>query len=107
MAAPRWRKEETILALDLYLRCGLHHRDPTADEIRKHLELLHRLGMPPRSEASIKMKRGNFAALDDRYSGNGLGNASTQDREVWFEFAKSPVELRQTVERIKGEIRRT
>ena len=101
MAGTSWRKEETILALDLYLRCSQHRRKPTSEEITRHLELLSQLGLPLRSYASINMKMGNFAALDPENLIKGLDNPSSQDRIMWREFANSAGKLRQEAARIK------
>ena len=101
MAHERWRREETILALDLYIRSKQKGRKPNPVEISQHVELLDRLGFPSRSYASIHMKMGNFASLDPDNPSKGLDNPSSQDRLIWIKFANSCGKLRQEVSNIE------
>ena len=100
----KWRVEETILALNLCLRCRKRNRNATPREISGHIELLSRLGLPSRSSASIIMKMGNFAALDPQNSSKGLSSAADQDRRIWNQYANSPGELQLEVRRIQNAL---
>lgn len=98
----RWRVEETVLALELYLRCQQERRYPNPEEISQHRDLLWRLGMPFRNANTINLKMHDFAGIDAQNPDPGLKTASSQDRRIWRELASAPRKLQQEVTRIKG-----
>ena len=95
-----WRVEETVLALDLYLRCRQRGRRPTAQEISRHRDLLWRLGMPFRNANTINLKMDDLAGIDPNNPDPVLDTASRQDRRIWREFANSPQKLQEAISRI-------
>ena len=99
-----WRVEETILALDLYLRCRQQRRYPNPEEIQQHRDLLWRLGMPFRNANTINMKMADFTGLDQNNPDPGLKSPSSQDRRMWRDFAGNHQKLQQEVASIKSRI---
>ncbi|WP_275975390.1 HNH endonuclease [Chromobacterium sp. IRSSSOUMB001] len=92
---PKWTRDETILALDLYF--DLNGKiPPGSDERVKALsEVLRRF--PYHAEASRKESFRNpdgvafkLQNLRQVATGKGLGNVSETDRVVWSEFGTSP-----------------
>src|SRR5437016_489117 len=88
---PRWTRDEVILALDLYFKCG--ERIPSRDDARVQelSRLLRRL--PHHEEESRKESFRNadgvafkLQNLRQVATGRGLGNVSETDRVVWTEF---------------------
>jgi 5-methylcytosine-specific restriction protein A len=91
---PKWTRDETILALDLYF--DLNGKIPSgSDERVKALsEILRRF--PYHAESSKKQSFRNpdgvafkLQNLRQVATGKGLGNVSETDREVWVEFGAS------------------
>ena len=83
MATNRWTKEQLKLGFHLYCQLPfgkLHSRNP---EIKRLAKLIGR------TPGAVAMKLGNFASLDPAILNRGLaglGNAGSQDKEVWVEF---------------------
>lgn len=94
----RWTREETLLALDLYLRTPFgrqHSRYPPI------VALAENLG---RSAGSVAMKLNNLTSLDpkERERGvKGLQGASQLDRQIWEEFAASPGRVAEEIESVR------
>lgn len=82
MAATRrpWTREELLVALGLYLRVPFGQISQRNPVIIQYASLLKR------SPASLSMKMGNLASLDDSLDRSGLSNASKADRKVWAEL---------------------
>ena len=82
-SAGRWTKDQLKLAFNLYCQLSfgiLHSRNPEIIELAKLIG---------RTPSAVAMKLVNFASLDPAITNsgrNGLGNASSLDREVWEEF---------------------
>jgi 5-methylcytosine-specific restriction enzyme A len=114
---PDWGRDERILALDLYLSKGqLGPGNPEVHDLSAILKGMAagRVDLPTdyRSESSIALKLGNFAALDPDYSGYGLPHVGAGDQEVWDEFHEDRPRLtrvsdavRQLVARGDGALR--
>ena len=88
---PSWGRDERILALYLYLTKGqLGPTDPAVRDLSATLKGMAaggvELSSDYRSESSVALKLGNFAALDPNYSGYGLPHVGLGDQEVWDEF---------------------
>lgn len=72
-----WRREELILAFDLYCRLAfgkMHRNNPAV------IELADLIGRTP---SAVAMKLVNFASLDEAHQSRGvkgLSNASSADR---------------------------
>lgn len=75
-----WTRDELLVALGLYLRVPFGQISQRNPEIIRFAELLHR------SPASLSMKMGNLASLDDSLERSGLRNASAADRAIWEEM---------------------
>jgi len=102
---PKWSRDETILALQLYFDCGQtipSAHDPRVVGLSGILRAL-----PFHSSAS---KRESFRNADgvafklqnlrQVATGRGLGNVSETDRRVWAEFGQHPTKLKRTAELI-------
>jgi 5-methylcytosine-specific restriction protein A len=103
---PDWGRDERILALDLYLSEG--QLGPGTAKVKELSAILKGMAaagvdlpMDYRSESSIALKLGNFAALDPRYTGYGLPHVAAGDQEVWDEFHDD----RPRLTRVSGAIR--
>ena len=107
---PKWSREETLLALRLYIECP--ERLPTKDDQRVQAlsDLLRRnpgrrnqLANPSfRNPASVVFKLHNLRAAA---TGEGFENNSRLDRELWEELGHRPrraIELAQAVETAIG-----
>lgn len=95
---PDWTRDETILALELYLACGgsiPSGRDP---RVIKLSERLRSLAIHPtknrvdsfRNPDGVSFKLQNLRQVA---SGKGLANVSKTDREVWAAFGHRPEEV--------------
>lgn len=102
----KWSREETILALHLYMSNGRTRLGADSSEVTQYLKRHERLGFPTRSAASIEMKTMNFTALDPENPSKGLENTNTFDREAWDKFAHSPQELIREVTQIIADRKR-
>lgn len=111
MRPPRWAKEETILALDLYMRMGW--LDETHPEVVELSDVLQRLDIHEdkvdesrfRNANGVSMKMANFQSLDPEYTRDGrvgLSSASALDKEVWAEFANRHQELHALAQGIRA-----
>lgn len=94
MRNPDWKREELILALDLYFRLDygqMHGRNPhiirLSEELRK-LNLHRNVPHPEkfRSINSVSLKLANFKKLDRNFTGRGMRDGARLDREIWDEF---------------------
>jgi 5-methylcytosine-specific restriction protein A len=107
---PAWRTEESLLALDLYLRPRTASTlSSTAPEVVDLSTRLRKLQIWPgdvrrnpafRNPAGVALKLHNFAALDPGYDGVGMQNGSEVDRKVWDRWAHRPTELAAVAVRI-------
>ena len=106
---PKWTREETILALELYFEC--EERPPSGSDARV-LQLSRLLRqLPYHSEASKResFRNGDGVAfklqnLRQIATGRGLGNVAKTDREVWGEFGTNPERLKSIASLIKKNI---
>jgi len=113
---PKWTRQETILALDLYLQApGIKFRepeDPAVVELSKLLNQYHRsIGTPQTSDLrnpnGVSMKLGNFMRLDPEVEGSGLPNGARLEEEVWNTYAKEHDLLRREAALLIEHIRAT
>ncbi len=102
-----WTLEERILALDLYLRCGVAGR--THPDVIALSEELNQRGFHPdagtresfRNPNGVALKLANFAALDPSYSGTGMTRHSAGDEETWDTYAGDADLLTEAVTTIR------
>lgn len=92
---PSWKRDELILALDLYFR---HHPNQISNkhkEVVKLSKLLNSLPIHGNNQANsvnfrnpngVYMKMCNFLRFDPDYKGKGLERGSKLEEEVWNEF---------------------
>ncbi|KAB2759530.1 HNH endonuclease [Brucella anthropi] len=106
---PHWTRDETLLALDLYLALKGQIPSPKASEILDLSILLRSL--PYHAEAAKQPTFRNpdgvgFKLMNIRQvaTGKGLGNVSNMDRQIWAEFGQRPDEVREIAEAIKAGI---
>ncbi len=96
---PPWKRDELILALDLYFKKegSPDKKDPDVLELSR---LLRRLPIHPasirtgkfRSPNSVAMKCMNFQRFDPSKSG-GLSRGAKIEEEIWNEFVKDKASL--------------
>src|SRR5258705_7234449 len=83
---PDWRREELILAFNLYSQIPfgtIHMRNP------KIIELAKLLG---RNVGAVSYKLSNFARLDPALKARGvrgMAHGAKGEEEVWMEFAEN------------------
>lgn len=106
---PHWSRDETLLALALYLALDGKVPSPRAPEVRALSDLLRSL--PYHAEAAKQTTFRNpdgvgFKLMNIRQvaTGKGLGNVSNMDRQVWAEFGQRPDEVRRIADAIKAGI---
>jgi 5-methylcytosine-specific restriction enzyme A len=110
-----WRRDELILALDLYFRPHPAAPSPMMPEVRDLSLLLKGAALHPpegrptnfRSVASVVMKLMNFRSIDPDYRGKGLAAVGRDDRDVWNEFARDPRKLHVVAAAILKMVRST
>jgi hypothetical protein len=105
---PSWRREELILALELYKRIGAtDSRNSEVLGLSQTLNSLHlHMSVPSpsnfRNANSVAMKLANFASIDPTYPGVSLSRCGKLDRAIWTEFAEQDSLLKQEVAKILG-----
>jgi 5-methylcytosine-specific restriction enzyme A len=107
---PNWTRNETILALDLYFRCGGCVPSSHDSRVVELSSFLHRL--PYHSTALRKESFRNPAGVAFKLhnihnvaTGKGLGNVSEMDRKIWAEFGSSPLQVTKLARLIMQGIR--
>lgn len=102
-----WKRDELILALDLYMNIRQTPlvSDPDVIELSKTLRTLPIFPASERSDKfrnpnSVGMKCGNFQYLDPEVEG-GLPAGSKLGEEIWNEFWGKRDELRVVAEKIR------
>lgn len=106
---PTWKRDELILALDLYFRVNPLHINKGNPEIDSLSELLNALPIHHgsvksgkfRNATGVYMKLCNFLRFDPSYSGEGLTRGAKLEEEIWNEFAADLPRLRRTAKAIK------
>lgn len=112
MRNPKWRRDEIILALDLYFKTEpgqIHARNPEVIELSKVLNQLPiNEGRPDqvkfRNPNGVGLKLSNFLAIDPSYQGKGMESYSKLDKEVFEEFKNTRKELTSIASKIKKTV---
>jgi 5-methylcytosine-specific restriction protein A len=106
---PKWARDETLLALDLYFALKGQVPSPKAPEIIALSTVLRSL--PYHAEAAQQATFRNpdgvgFKLMNIRQvaTGKGLGNVSNMDHQVWAEFGQRPDEVRRIAAAIQSGI---
>ena len=105
---PTWKRDELILALDLYFR---KHGSPNKNDsdVLEVSRLLRKLPIHPatirtdkfRSPNSVAMKCMNFQRFDPSKKG-GLPRGAKIEEEIWNEFVNDKFKLRELAEGLKN-----
>src|SRR5690242_3505803 len=105
---PNWTRDETILALDLYLSTSAiaDRHDERVKELSALLQRLpyhaaHERKGSFRNAASVFFKLQNLRQVA---TGEGLSNVSAMDRRVWAEFGDSPDRVKKLAELIRVSV---
>ncbi|WP_047454266.1 HNH endonuclease [Rhizobium rhizogenes] len=106
---PNWNRDETILALDLYLQLRGQVPSLKSEEIKELSALLRSL--PYHAVAAKQLTFRNpdgvgFKLINIRQvaTGRGLGNVSNMDRQIWAEFGERPDAVRRIAAAIKAGV---
>lgn len=106
---PKWTREETILALDLYFSLDGRVPAPSSVEIQGLSTLLR--AMPYHAQAARQPSFRNpdgvgFKLLNIRQvaTGRGLANVSAMDRQVWSDYGEKPEVVRKLADAIRAGI---
>ncbi len=105
---PRWTRDETILALDLYLRCANSMPGPNDPRVIELSNVLRSLPIYPaglrqesfRNPEGVAFKLQNLRQVA---TGRGLANVSTIDKEVWADYSGSPEQVSSLAREIRVE----
>lgn len=92
---PRWTRDETILALDLYFRCDGRIPSSNDERVIKLSTLLQHFPYytADQRKASFRNPDGvsfKLQNLRQVATGKGLGNVSEMDRSIWKDFGENP-----------------
>lgn len=98
---PSWKRDELILALDLYFRHNPNQISNKHKEVLKLSKLLNSLPIHEnhpnsdnfRNPNGVYMKMCNFLRFDPDYKGKGLQRGSKLEEEVWNEFHNDKTKL--------------
>lgn len=107
---PKWTRDETILALDLYFDC--EDKIPSSNDSRvKGLSELLR-SFPHHAQEARKESFRNpdgvafkLQNLRQVATGKGLGNTSKMDRQIWEEFGEHRSNTKQLANLIRSGIK--
>lgn len=115
---PVWKREELILALELYFRAPSAVGHKTHPEVIALSEILNSLPIHPtidgrattfRNPSGVGLKLANFRAVDPNVTAAGMGSGSKLDKQIFEEFAGDLPKLRKTAQSIRdlaGEVPR-
>jgi 5-methylcytosine-specific restriction enzyme A len=103
---PKWTRDEAILALALYFESGkkiLPKTDPRVESLSEILRQMPFHDVDARKDSfrnpdGVALKLQNFHFLA---TGEGLGNTSTIDKQVWRDFHDIPGTMLKIAEQIK------
>lgn len=98
---PKWKRDELILALDLYFKVNPIHTSEKNSEIIALSKLLNSLPIHTieekqkgfRNPNSVYMKLCNFLRFDPLYHGKGLTAGSKLEEYIWNEFSNNKTQL--------------
>lgn len=110
MKNPTWKRDELILALELYFKEPDARGNERHDSVIKLSKLLNSLpinseinaGDSFRNENGVGMKLRNFLSYDPDYSGKALTRGSKLEKEVWDEYSTDLEKLYKVSEAIRN-----
>lgn len=106
---PHWKRDELILALDLYFKVNPIHTSEKHPDIIALSRLLNSLPIHTkvkpqqsfRNPDAIYMKLCNFLRFDPSYHGKGLDRGSKMDEVIWNEYSGNRSKLEHVASAIK------
>lgn len=106
---PKWSRDETILALDLYFECGGNvpsGKDVRVQRLSRLIQSLPYHGTAQRKDSfrnpdGVAFKLQNLRQVA---TGKGLGNVSQMDRQIWSEFGSQPDKVKDIAGLIRAGI---
>lgn len=109
MKSPKWKREEIILALDLYYDLKSNEISSKNEKIIELSIILNKLPIyldkrdnkKYRNSNSVALKLNNFKAIDPEYYGKGMTSYSRLDKEIFFEFINRRDDLKSKANYIK------
>ncbi|MGE8021527.1 HNH endonuclease [Peribacillus frigoritolerans] len=108
---PAWKRDELILALDLYFRHNPNHISSKHEEVVKLGKLLNSLPIHGnqananfRNPNGVYMKMCNFLRFDPNYKGKGLERGSKLEEEVWDKFYNDKNKLHNIAQSIISSV---
>ena len=112
MRNPKWKRDEVILALDLYFKLEpgqIHANNPDIIELSELLNKLPIHDIVPDTEKfrnpnGVGLKLSNFLAIDPDYSGKGMERFSKLDKQIFDEFKDDREKLNQIAKQIKSTL---
>lgn len=108
---PKWHRDETILALELYFECKGELPSDTDSRVIALSELLQKLTLHPpskrkasfRNPAGVSFKLQNIRQVA---TGQGLDHTSATDRAVWDELGSRPQEVAKLAKVIRQTLQK-
>lgn len=112
---PKWKRDEIILALQLYHSIEPREMDSKNPKIIEVSNILNKLPIHKsrkehfkfRNPNGVSMKLNNFKAIDPNYEGKGMDRYSRLDEEVFTEFQNNISSLNKIAEQIKNTVSNT
>jgi 5-methylcytosine-specific restriction enzyme A len=109
---PAWKRDELILALDLYVRHSPLNISREHEEVIKLSKILNTLPIHEerpdaekfRNNTGVYMKLCNFLRLDPSYEGVGLKGGGKLEEEIWKEFSTDKEKLKDIAHAIKSGV---
>ena len=107
---PKWKRDELILALDLYFKVNPIHTSEKHPDIIALSKLLNSLPIHApdeqqqnfRNPNGVYMKLCNFLRFDPSYSGKGLTAGSKLEKDIWNEFSDDKAQLERVALAIRN-----
>lgn len=98
---PKWKRDELILALNLYFKVNPIHTSENNPDIIALSKLLNSLPIHAideqqkdfRNPNGVYMKLCNFLRFDPSYHGKGLTAGSKLEEDIWNEFSDDKAQL--------------
>jgi len=106
---PSWTKDETILALDLYLKCGEKIPSNTDKRVIALSALLRSMKIHPATDTNESFRNADGVAfklqnLRQVATGKGLANFSAMYRAVWRGLGDKPDEVTKLADLIRQSV---
>lgn len=105
---PHWTRDETLLALDLYMQCGGNVPGPNDPRVIALSKVIRSLPIHARADKKASFRNPDGVAfkmqnLRQVATGHGLGNVSATDKAVWADYGDKPLEVQKLANLIKAE----